>query len=183
MVLDFQKGGKTVYKGTTFAGYFGLVTDMKPNRYTVSLNERDQGKWTVEAAKVGPKGMIAFAIRDLLEDDSVDFEKAVTHLSTIEQITPSYIILGGLTDNQGAVITCDREKPIDIWWLNDTDNRWFLVETNYDHWNPPPQDDDRRNSANKLMNSIGQQKLNSDSLFGVLSTSPIYRIWTKYTTI
>ena len=29
VVLDFQKGGKTVYKGTTFAGYFGLVTAIK----------------------------------------------------------------------------------------------------------------------------------------------------------
>ena len=186
VVLDFQKGGKTVYKGTTFAGYFGLITAMKPNRYTVSLNERDQGKWTendFEAAKVGPKGMIAFAIRDLLEDDSVDFEKAITHLRTIELTTPSYIILGGLTDNQGAVITRDREKAINIWRLNSTANRWFLVETNYDHWNPPPKDDDRRNSANRLMNSVGQQKLDSDSLFCVLSTPPIHRIWTKYTTI
>ena len=134
---------------------------MKPNRYTVSLNQRDQGMWTendFEAAKIGPKGMIAFAIRDLLEDDSVDFEKAVTHLSNIELTTPSYIIFGGLTDNQGAVIIRDRKKAIDIWWLNGTDNRWFLVETNYDHWNPPPKDDDRRDPANKLMNSVGQSK-------------------------
>ena len=186
VVLDFQKGGKTVYKGTTFAGYFGLLTAMKPSRYTVSLDERDQGMWTdndFEAAKIGPKGMIAFAIRDLLEDDSVDFEKAVTNLSTIELTTPSYIILGGLTDNQGAVITRDREKAIDIWRLNSTNNQWFLVETNYDHWNPPPKDDDRRDPANKLMNSVGQQKLDSNSLFGVLSTPPILNQGTKYTTV
>ena len=186
VVLDFQKGGETLYMGTTFAGYFGLLTAMKPNKYTVSLNERHQGMWTendYEAAKDGPKGMIAFAIRDLLEDDSVDFEKAVTRLSTIELITPSYIILGGLKDNQGAVITRDRKKFIDIWWLNGTDNRWFLVETNYDHWNEPPKDDDRRNPANKLMNYFGQQKLDSISLFGVLSTPPILNQATKYTTI
>ena len=127
--------------------------------------------------------MIAFAIRDLLANDSVDFEKAVTHLSNIELTTPSYIILGGLTDNQGAVITRDRKKAIDIWWLNGTDNRWFLVETNYDHWNPPPKDDDRRDPANRLMNSVGQQKLDSDSLFGVLSTPPIHSLETKYSTI
>ena len=186
VMLDFQKGGKTVYKGTTFAGYFGLFTAMKPNRYTVSLNQRNQGMWTendFEAAKIGPKGMIGFAVRDLLANDSVDFEKAVTHLSTIELTTPSYIILGGLTDNQGAVITRDREKAINIWRLNSTNNQWFLVETNYDHWNPPPKDDDRRDPANKLMNSVGQQKFDSNSLFGVLSTPPILNWGTRFTTV
>ena len=87
VVLDLQKGGtETMYMGTSFAGYFGLFTAMKPNRYTVSLNQRNQGMWTendFEAAKIGPKGMIAFALRDLLANDSVDFEKAVILISVL----------------------------------------------------------------------------------------------------
>ena len=29
-----------VYKGTTFAGYVGLMTGMKPNKFTMSLDQQ-----------------------------------------------------------------------------------------------------------------------------------------------
>ena len=36
--LDFQKGGKTVYKAVQYAGYVGIITGLKPvNLAVVSL--------------------------------------------------------------------------------------------------------------------------------------------------
>lgn len=182
--LDFQKNGKTVYKGTTFAGYIGLMTAFKPNGFSVSVDERDQGQWSrndLEAAKVGPKGIISLIIRDLVANASMTFPSAVQVLSTMELIAPCYIIVGGIKDSEGVVITRNRTKAIDVWHLNST--QWFLVETNYDHWVDPPKQDDRRDPAIKMMQSVGRQNLNSDSLLKVLSVSPVLNSGTTYTTL
>ncbi len=186
IMLDFQKGGKTVYKGTSFAGYIGLMTGMRPNGFTISLDERNKGVWSSndwESAMLGANGLIAFKIRDLLGDSSIDFEKAVQTLSTAQLIAPCYLIIGGLKGNEGAILTHNRTCAIDVWRLNSTSKRWYILETNYDHWQPPPSDDDRRDPANKMMTSLGQDKLNMDSLFKVLSTEPVYNEGTDYTTI
>lgn len=189
--LDFQKNGKTTYKGTTFAGYIGLLTAFKPDGFSISVDERDQGQWSrndYESAKLGPKGIVAFKMRDLVANDSMTFQSAVETLSTTELIAPCYIIVGGVKNNEGVVITHNRTGAIDIWHLNSTKTvasaeQWFLVETNYDHWVDPPKQDNRRDPAIKMMQSFGQQNLSSDSLFKVLSTSPVLNSGTTYTTL
>lgn len=35
--LDFQKGGKTVFKSVNFAGYIGILTAVKPVRFRICL--------------------------------------------------------------------------------------------------------------------------------------------------
>ena len=61
--------------------------------------------------------------------------------------------------------------------------RWFLVETNYDHWTTPPPGDDRRDPAIKALNKLGQGGVNPSSLFQVLSIHPTLNNKTVYTTI
>ena len=41
-----------VYKGTTFAGYVGLMTGMKPDKYTVSLDQQNKGDWQENAFEI-----------------------------------------------------------------------------------------------------------------------------------
>ena len=186
ITVDFQQSGQTVYTGTTFAGYVGLLTGQKPNKFTVSLDERNNGGWyqnELEAFKVGTNGLLAFKVRDTLADPKADFEKAVNTLFTSELIAPVYIILGGLNGDEGAVITHNRSSGIDIWRLNSTESRWYLVETNYDHWNPPPSSDNRRDPAMNAMNNIGQGNIDVNSLYKVLSTPPVLNSGTIYTVI
>ncbi len=38
--LDFQRGGRTVYKSVNFAGYIGVLTGMKPGSFSLTLDER-----------------------------------------------------------------------------------------------------------------------------------------------
>ena len=38
--LDFQRSGQTVYKSVNFAGYIGVLTGMKPDRFSLTLDER-----------------------------------------------------------------------------------------------------------------------------------------------
>ena len=41
-----------VYKGTTFAGYVGLMTGMKPNKFTMSLDQQNKHDWQENASEI-----------------------------------------------------------------------------------------------------------------------------------
>ena len=184
VIVDFQSGGKTVYTGTTFVGYVGLLTGQRPHAYTITLNERNKGKWwmnALEAAVAGGHGIAAFLIRDTLADTSLSFDDAVQKLAYDPLVAPCYLIVGGMMSTEGVVITRDRIAALDIWWLDSSQSHWFLVETNYDHWGPPPRSDDRRDPAIKAMNELGQGNVSTTSLFHVLSTPPVLNDGTTYT--
>lgn len=186
IIVDYQQNGTTIYTGTTFAGYVGLLSGQKPNGFTVTLNERDTGDWwmnALEAIIAGTRGIAGFHIRDALADPNSDFESALEYLAYKPLIAPCYLIIGGLSARQGAVITRDRLSALDIWRINAFDGRWFLVETNYDHWNPPPTSDDRRDPAIKAMNQTGRENLSGESLFNVLSVPPVLNSGTVYTVV
>jgi len=135
----------------------------------------------LEAIVAGTHGVAAFHIRDTLADSSLAFEGAIENLAYKPLIAPCYLIIGGVGPDQGAVITRDRIAALDIWRLKSFDGRWFLVETNYDHWEPPPKSDDRRDPAIKGMNETGRAGLSPSSLFHVLSTPPVLNDGTTYT--
>ena len=183
-IANFQRGGKTIYTGTTYAGYVGLLTGQRPYQFSVSLNQRDAGKhWmNVAAALLAKNASIAsFTIRDTLENEQ-SFEDAYGVLTRATFIAPSYMIIAGVKSGQGAVITRDRIVTRDGWKL-DPPNQWFLVETNYDHWLPPPSGDDRRDPAIHHMNQIGRSNITLDTLLSVLTTPPVLNKATTYTTL
>ena len=186
IIADFQRAGKTVYTGTCFVGYVGLLTAQKPNGFTITLNERDQGDWwmnAVEAVLAGTHGVAGLLIRDLVADPAMDFDNAVVSLVSKPLIAPSYIIIGGVRPRQGVVITRDRIAALDLWRINAEDGRWYVVETNYDHWQPPPASDDRRHPAIKAMEAMGRSGISVASLFGVISTPPVLNDGTTYSVV
>lgn len=181
--VQFQRGGKTVYTGTTFAGFVGLMTGQRPYKLTVSLDQRNKGAWwenLMEAVLDRKSHFAAMLIRDTL-DKGTDFKTSLTTLAYSPLIAPCYIIMGGVLPNEGAVITRDRVSALDIWSMDD--KQWYLVETNYDHWVPPPSSDDRRDPAIAAMNKVGQGNVSLSTLFEVLSTPPVLNSGTIYTTI
>ena len=186
VIIDFKKGGEIVYTGTTFAGMVGLLTAQKPQGYTITLDERDQGDWwmnAVESLLAGTHGIAALHIRDAVASTDMDFESAVIFLADKPLIAPSYIIIGGTKPREGVVITRDRIAALDLWRLDAEHGRWFLVETNYDHWLPPPSDDNRRDPAIKAMNMTTRAGLSPTTLFKVMSTPPVLNSGTTYTVI
>ena len=186
ITVDFKQNGKTVYTGTTFAGLVGLMTGQKPHAYTISLDERDEGFWwmnALEALMAGTHGISSFHLRDAIADKEMDFEKVVEYLAEKRFIAPCYIIIGGVRPGEGVVITRDRTAAQDVWQLDPDNGRWFLVETNYDHWLAPPTNDDRRDPAIKSMNETTNTGLNAMSLFNVMSTPPVLNSGTAYTVV
>lgn len=187
IVVQFKKGNNSNYfTGTTFAGFIGMFTGCKENFVSITLNERDTGHWwqnAISALKEGGSGLVSLLIRNVLQQDNVDFQEAIETLSTTPLITPSYIIVAGTRPSDGVVITRDRLTAIDRMFINLDAGSWYVLETNYDHWKSPPKHDNRRDPGIKSMNGLGQSRINATSLFQVLSTPPVLNSDTQYTTV
>ncbi|XP_067444360.1 N-acylethanolamine-hydrolyzing acid amidase-like [Thunnus thynnus] len=184
--IIFLKNGEVAYYGTSFAGYVGLWTGQSPNKFTVSGDQRGNERWwnwwknLVSAFLLG-RSPVSWLVRETLEEAD-NFLDAVMRLSKIPIITGVYYIVAGVQAEEGAVITRDRTGPADIWPLEPVNGAWYRVETNYDHWRPPPARDHRREAANKALNATGQDHINMDTLYQVLSLFPVCNGITIYTT-
>ncbi|KAJ8415574.1 hypothetical protein AAFF_G00425540 [Aldrovandia affinis] len=180
----FIKNGKVAYRGTSFAGYVGLWTGQSANKFTVSGNERPQGHWweNAIAAFLMKSSPVSWLVRETLEE-ATDFQDAVMRLSKVPIITDVYYIVAGVKPAEGVVVTRNRRGPADIWPLDIQHGEWYRVETNYDHWKPAPHGDDRRTPAIKALNATGQDNINLDTLYQVMSVTPTCNGITVYTTV
>jgi len=184
--VDFQKGGKTVFTATTFGGYLGVLSGMKPGGFSTTVDTRfypdgaSEIFWEVIAAiQERNASLVSFLLRDTLTEETT-YENALLRLSTTELIADVYYIVGGL--NGGAVISRNRTVAADVWKL-DAPSRWFEVETNYDHWTQPPWYDDRRAPANTHMNALGRHDLSAQNLLDVLGMKPTLNLQTTYSIV
>ena len=118
---------------------------------------------------------IASLTRHIMEN-ATSYAEAVQFAKETDLIAPVYFIVAGVNPGEGAIITRNQFKVVDEWKLNSTSTgieKWYLLETNYDHWIPPPPDDDRQTPGMKAMKQIGQDNINLESLMTVISTKPI----------
>jgi len=183
--VDFQKGGKTFFQAATFAGFVGVLSGMKPNAFSVTIDTRFYPQGIQElfyeiiaAIEEKNASLVTFLSRTVFANEN-DFEAAINNLSNDELIADVYYIVAGVSAGQGAVISRNRHNATDVWRLS-APSRWFEVETNYDHWKQPPWFDDRVKPADDAMTALGQKKLSLDGMFQVLSTKPVLNLQTTY---
>uniref|UniRef100_A0AAZ3PRR4 Acid ceramidase n=1 Tax=Oncorhynchus tshawytscha TaxID=74940 RepID=A0AAZ3PRR4_ONCTS len=185
--IDFQRGNKTVFKSTNFAGYVGMLTGIKPHAFTLTMNERfslDGGYIGIVEWILGNRdGMwMSFLTRSVLEN-ATSYEEAKNLLAQTKLLAPAYFILGGNQTGQGCVITRSRVLSLDIWEIELKLDRWYVLETNYDHWKEPLFLDNRRTPAMKCMNQTTQANISLKTVYDVLSTKPVLNKLTTYTTL
>lgn len=185
--LDFKRNNQTVFKSTNFAGYVGMLTGMKPHVFTLTMNERfslDGGYVGIMEWIFGKRdGMwMSFLTRSVLEN-ATSYTEAKTRLAQTKMLAPAYFILGGNQTGQGCIITRSREFSVDVLELDLKLGRWYVLETNYDHWEEPFFLDDRRTPAMKCMNQTTQEKISVKTIYDVLSTKPVLNKLTTYTTL
>ncbi|KAK3514669.1 hypothetical protein QTP70_021575, partial [Hemibagrus guttatus] len=151
--VQFIKNGEVAYRGTTFAGYVGLVTGQSKNKFTVTANQRDKGHWwdNVISAFLLKNSPVSWLVRETLEEAS-DFLSAVIQLAKVPIIADVYYIVGGAYPGEGVVITRDRNGPADIWPLETLHGKEVAM---------------------KALNAIGENNMNVSSLYQVLSVSPV----------
>ncbi|RXM37100.1 Acid ceramidase [Acipenser ruthenus] len=125
---------------------------------------------------------MSFLTRSVLEN-ATSYDDAKNQLSKTKMLAPAYFILGGNKSGQGCVITRSRLASVDIWEIDLKKGRWYVLETNYDHWKlEGPLLDDRRTPAMKCMNETTQAKISLETIYDVLSTKPVLKL-TTYTTL
>jgi len=186
VLIDYQKGGKTVFSSAGFAGYVGVLSGFKPGAFSVTVNTRFYPGGIVQlfyeviaAIEEKNASLVSFLLRDVMQNEN-DYASALENLSDVELIADVYYTMAGVSEGQGAVISRNRTAPDDVWILS-APSRWYEVETNYDHWNPPPWFDDRLDPANDAMNALGQANLSLTNIMQVLTVKPVFNLQTAYT--
>jgi len=187
LVVDYQKGGKTVFKALHFVGYVGVLTAVKQNAFTLTMNERfalDGGFMGIIEWLLGVSNgqWMGFLTRDVMLN-ATSFSEAKALLTNTELLAPAYFILGGLHAGEEAVITRARKKADDVWTTNLNKKEWYLLETNYDHWKDVFVLDDRRTPGNNCMRNMTQERMSFKGLFNVLSTRSSLNKLTTYTAL
>lgn len=148
---------------------------MRPQKYAITIDQHDPSRKFIFSDYIymlmGKQDDV-INIREAATQYE-EFSEVVAYLANTSVISKCYYIISGLTSNQGVVLTMHHSGAIDQWWFSD--NSWYLVETNYDHWVPPPEDDDRRDPAISKLEAIGKGNIDTDKVWDILLQDPIYR--------
>mmetsp|Transcript_11988 Transcript_11988/g.38146 ORF Transcript_11988/g.38146 Transcript_11988/m.38146 type:complete len:423 (-) Transcript_11988:148-1416(-) len=164
--VDFTRNGSLFYSGTTVLSFVGILNGMRPGMYSYSFDARCQGGHLLvnlaEALATGAATPSQHA-RAVFESEPADFDAFVDAFSEGQLIDDAYYILGGLSDQEGAVVTRARNRAVDVWPLNES--VWYRLETNYDHWETPPTADDRRTPGVAHMDNLTQAGVTTENLF------------------
>ena len=74
---------------------------------------------------------------------------------------------------------------MDTWKLEDQkgQDNFFLLQTNYDHWETPPPYDDRRDPGIQHMEAVGHAAISNTTLYKVLTTWPTFNHHTDFTAL
>jgi len=200
--IDFVKGGKKLFRATGAAGISGVLNGMAYAvsdagadargdarhglGWAASINARGKGGrlWANLAQSLLVHSMTPTQhLRKALEA-TADFEGALGELSGTAQVDENYFIVAGARPGEGAIVTRGREKAVDVWRLEPAAaDGWFRVQTNFDHWNPVPVFDDRRNPAIARMRALGQTNLTSASMWAIIETWPNWNDHTDYSLV
>ncbi|GMI05306.1 hypothetical protein TrVE_jg1157 [Triparma verrucosa] len=189
ITVDFQRGGSTLYTGSTIVSFVGILNAMKSgdDGFSFSMDARCQGGklWSnlLEALAFG--AMTPCQHSRYVMETATNYDEAVHLFETGHLIDDGYFIVGGASPGQGAVVTRARNRDVDTWIIESSDDRgWYRLETNYDHDQPVPTADDRRTPGYANMEAIGKEALNEENLLeDVMKQWPTFNPHTDLTCI
>jgi hypothetical protein len=102
---------------------------------------------------------ISWSIRNAFETCE-SYDCAFNYMHDHPVIAPGYVVMGGLKGNEGAIISRDRWAPAHVDLLSE--DRWYLTQTNSDHWKKICLD--RCSTACKNMDAIGETNISLDTM-------------------
>jgi len=186
--VDFQRGGQTIFTGSTMVGFVGLLNGMQAGEHgwSVSLDARGKGGkllGNILQALLHKSMTPTQHIRQVLET-SCNYTEAIARLQANSLVDEAYFIVAGASPMSGGVMSRNRNKMDDYWPLNHSDpDGWFRLETNYDHWEPVPTADDRRTPGRLHMKALGAANVSTEGIMQVMTAWPTYNEHTDYTAI
>ena len=112
-----------------FAGFPGVFTVIKPNAFSISINERVSFK-----SQISQLVLISFMLGGGINAEQLarkamieceDYNCAVKMIGTSVLVKPIFFIVAGIGRNEGVVISRDRIGIDNIDELSD--EKWFLL--------------------------------------------------------
>mmetsp|Transcript_58495 Transcript_58495/g.128251 ORF Transcript_58495/g.128251 Transcript_58495/m.128251 type:complete len:396 (-) Transcript_58495:184-1371(-) len=196
MQVDYQRANKTVFSGVQIAGEIGVLHGLRKGAFSVQLDARATGGNVLlnflELIGKGAKTP-THVMRHALENAG-SFADGVAALNGQEMANPAYFIVAGANKGEGAIMTMERKAAKDIWHLyeepaKDTKHinpqpEWYRVQTNYDHWEGVPAEDDRRTaSVVNVQEFCGNGIVDQNCVRKVMTTWPTQNHHTDVTSI
>ena len=201
MIVDFTRDGATVDSQVVFMGYVGLLTGVRKGAVSVSVDSRFDDNldrflmsWLRDPSDSAT--LLSHRLRSLAEDDGVaaaGFDAFVAAMGATALVGPAYAIVGGAAAGQGVVLTLgpNMTAPVDAWPLAEAlpanaaaGDKFYVLETNYDHWEKAPLFDDRRTPAEDCMDHhVTAEGVTKEALYDVLHASPNRNRLTTYTAL
>lgn len=174
LVVDFGRNSSVLFTAVTFGPTPTFNTAVRHGSFSVIQDERNRGSILTNIFDVVVLGRPAVFARIRQAVESLEsFDDALKFFGSQRYSAASYFILGGTELGQGAVVTADRDRAADVWSLDADAGRWYVVETNYDHWTPAPEGDDRRHPVRRAMDSLGPGKIDPETMWQVLSITHV----------
>jgi hypothetical protein len=164
--VKFVKNKKVVFEGTTWVGYTGILTGVKPGIGSVSINYRRTGAsiWNNIWNTLKFDFPIGYLVRECLTNCN-SYKNLKQCLEDTKLIAPCYIIMTGVECGSGAIIVRERNE-YKTYPIKDSG---FICQTNID-----PIDMRMDNHDNILMslerNHLAREKC--QSLLNSLSNDP-----------
>lgn len=196
-VANFTKNGETLYQTVTYGGFIGLHTGIKKGAMSITIDTRfdnNMDKYLKDwiETPTDTNQLLVMTTRYVIENYN-SYKDAVDYLKGVPMVCPSYIIIGGLNKGEGAIMTYGPNMTLfDDWGYpngmqlpaNDTaQSPFYVLETNYDHWEQPPWFDDRRYPAEMCMNEVGSKGIDLPTLYNVLDAIPNRNRLTTFTAL
>ena len=122
---------------------------------------------------------ISWSVRQTLEDCDT-FECAYETLRDKEVSALAYVIISGTREDEGVVISRGRFSTVHEEHLNKTEKKWFLIQTNNDHWKTGCFS--RCQAATDRMNELKQLNTNEGTLETLMMRYPTMNEITVYHT-
>ncbi|CAD8083682.1 unnamed protein product [Paramecium primaurelia] len=186
--LFIKKDGK--YLGEVVDWYWfkgGFITALKYNVVTLEENWRYDKQLTKESVLTYiQKGLpsLTQVFREILINEKLNtFEKVVYYLENYEVGCALYNIVAGIGKDQGVVISRGPQETLQTLRLNSPIGIKYLVQTNYDHWLPDPEDDPRRTAAENLLQKMKNNLKNEFGVYAIMNTYPVHNEGTFLTVI
>jgi len=203
VLTDFTRGGQVLYSSISYIGYIGLLTGVRKGGVTVTVDTRFDNNFdkVLKAWLNDPSdtaSLLAQALRSQIEDDAVgtDFDTYWNKMAGTRLVGPAYAIIGGPKKGQGVVLTIqpNATEPVDSWLITDPDGmpssapqdqKYYVLQTNYDHWEKAPLIDDRETAAYDCMDNFipANGGISADAIYNMLAAMPNRNRLTTYTAV
>lgn len=202
--VEYQKSGKTLFKSVGYASYIGVLTGMRPNGWTATIDTRFMTANPIEMFieeinEFNKYNKTVSMPTHLLRETFVNVASYASAVQTLEAtplVSSVYFIVGGTQTGEGVVIARGQNGPDNVSPIGTIKPDWAIVQTNYDWWNknaslynfmPSPQNpnvpilDNRREAALIGLRALPAASVTFPRLLNIMDTKPVFNQLTTYT--